>query len=104
MKSLSFSKVGHLPWSWTWVSTKIAFAAVTLLIFQSNAFASDPTGVFALIDKVVLEPNDTAPERIQVWGAFAVAEQKDRDPNRDAYKAAEKGYLYFSLPSEKADI
>jgi len=102
MKPLSISRIGQLRWSW--VSTKIAFAAVVLLLMQHSAFASDPIGIFALVDKVVFEPNETSPERIQVWGAFALAEAKDRDPHRESYKAPEQGYLYFSLPSEKADV
>jgi hypothetical protein len=95
---LSISRRGQLHWSW--MPTKIALAAVALLLLQANAFASDPIGVFALIDKVAFEPNEAAPERIRVWGAFALAARK----HPDAYKAPEQGYLYFSLPEEKADV
>jgi hypothetical protein len=27
--------------------------------------------VFAVVEKVIFEPNEQAPERIQLWGAFA---------------------------------
>ena len=63
--------------------------------------ASDPIGVFALVDKVALEPNAIAPASIQIWGSFSLAD--DRDPARDAYKSPQKGYLYYKLPDEKAD-
>ena len=39
--------------------------------------ASDFTGVYAWIDKVVLEPNSDSPERIQVWGVFSPASPAD---------------------------
>ena len=38
--------------------------------------ASDPVGVYAVVEKIVLEPSDAAPQRIQIWGAFSLAEQK----------------------------
>src|SRR5215211_7092787 len=61
--------------------------------------ASDPIGAFARIDRVVLEPNENAPERIQLWGSFCLADPKDRD----GYLAPEKGYLYYKLPVDKSD-
>jgi hypothetical protein len=48
--------------------------------------ASDFTGVYAKIDRVVIE-NDTA----QVWGVFATAKPNDRND----YLAPVRGYLYF---------
>jgi hypothetical protein len=58
--------------------------------------ASDRIGVYAVIDRVVLEPNDQNPQRIQVWGAFAVATRNDRDN----YDAVQRGYLYFTAGSD----
>ncbi len=74
---------------------------VTLLLALSavgadRAYASDPVGIYALVDKVVFEPNETNPERIQVWGAFAIAEGYGY-----TYKNAERGYLYYKANSEK---
>ena len=61
--------------------------------------ASDRVGVYAVVDKVVFEPSASAPERVQVWGAFAVA--KPKDPN--LYQPAERGYLYFTI-AESRDL
>ena len=61
-----------------------------------RALASDPVGIYALVDKIVFEPNETNPERVQVWGAFAVAEGYGY-----TYKNAERGYLYYKVNSEK---
>src|SRR5882724_1674420 len=64
------------------------------------ALASDPTGVYALVDKVVLEPNDSAPERIQIWGTFIVSTAEFGGN----YNQPVRGYLYFSLPSGKEQL
>jgi hypothetical protein len=57
--------------------------------------ASDPIGVYARIDKVVMEPDRGAPQRIQVWGVFSIADAR----SRSAYLPVHSGYLYFSMPS-----
>src|SRR5829696_4759769 len=64
------------------------FTAVTL-------GASDFVGVYAVVDKVVLEPSEAAPERIQIRGAFALSDGK----RGSGYGAAERGYLYYSCPA-----
>ena len=69
---------------------------VLLGISAGRGLASDPVGIYALVDKVVFEPGETNPERIQVWGAFAIAEG-----NGYNYKNAERGYLYYKVNSEK---
>src|SRR5260221_13952003 len=57
--------------------------------------ASDRVSVYARVDKVVLEPNAEAPERVQVWGVFSVADW--RNNNMNDYLPAARGYLYFTL-------
>jgi len=74
---------------------------VFLLCFGCAApvLASDPVGIYALIDKVVLEPGTGAPERIQVWGVFALSDGK----SSDGYQAPQRGYLYLALkPGQEA--
>jgi hypothetical protein len=57
---------------------------------------------YALVDKVVLEPDDSAPERIQVWGVFALSEPSG-NPSAPAprYAAPRPGYLYLKLPPDR---
>jgi hypothetical protein len=81
----------------TTVGTLIAFFTLSLL--NADAY-SDWTGVYARVDKVVFEPNETAPERIQIWGAFALADKE----NRNSYERAQLGYLYYSLTPDKEEI
>ena len=67
-----------------------------LAMFASmTAGASVPVGVYAVIDKVVLEPADAEPQRIQIWGAFALWDETAGL----GYRAPERGYLYYRCPS-----
>jgi hypothetical protein len=75
------------------------FLTLSLTAFRADAF-SDRTGIYARVDKVVLEPDATAPERIQIWGAFALASKEDRN----TYDSAQRGYLYFSCKPGRAEI
>ena len=60
--------------------------------------ASDMVGVYALVEKTVLEPTAAAPERVQIWGAFAVAVKA----NGSEYSEPQRGYLYFECPQGQA--
>ena len=70
-----------------------ALTAVTLR-------ASDMVGVYTVIEKVVLEPSDAAPQRIQVWGAFALADGK----SGSTYGPAQRGYLYYTCPQGQETV
>jgi hypothetical protein len=78
--------------------TAVILVALTGAIAGTVLQASDRTGIYARVDKVVMEPNEQAPQRIQVWGVFALAEPKD--PND--YRPPARGYLYYTLPSNAA--
>jgi hypothetical protein len=71
-----------------------------VLVLAAGARASDPTGIYARIDKVILEPNDDKPARIQIWGTFALAKLRSGDD----YEQPVKGYLYYSLAQGKEDM
>jgi len=77
----------------------ISLAVVLICGFAAgSARASDPIGIYALVDRVVIEPSDAQPERIQIWGAFSVATRQFGDQ----YSPPIRGYLYYQLPPEKA--
>ena len=78
---------------------QVIFALGLVFVLAANAWASDPTGIYARIDKVVLEPNDEKPERIQIWGTVALAKVRSVDD----YVQPVKGYLYYSLVPGKED-
>ena len=68
-------------------------ALLSLVVAAGTISASGPVAVYAIVDKVIFEPNETAPQRIQIWGAFSVAAQ----PYSTNYSSAQKGYLYYKL-------
>ncbi len=70
-----------------------AIAAIT-------AHASFPLGVYAVIEKVVLEPGDAEPQRVQIWGTFSLWD----DRTGLGYGAPERGYLYYSCSKEQSRI
>ena len=77
---------------------KTARSALRVLLFflvPVSAAASGPLGIYGIVEKVVFEPSETAPERIQVFGAFAFVD----DGNATE---ATRGYLYFTLPEDKS--
>src|SRR2546426_894233 len=69
-----------------------------LTLGASPSHASDPIGIYALVDKVVFEPSESNPERIQIWGAFAFAAGYDY-----AYDKPKRGFLYYKLNPAKKD-
>jgi hypothetical protein len=69
----------------------IALASVAIVT------ASGPVGIYGIVEKVVFEPNDRAPERVQVWGAFAYVD--GNNPQGTVVSNARRGYLYFKLPT-----
>jgi hypothetical protein len=74
-------------------------AAVTLAVLSfGTAQASGYVGVYALIDKVVMEPNADNPERIQIFGVFSIATDKQ------VFQPAQRGYLYFTMSAENKVI
>ena len=73
----------------------IGGAIAALAACAAAVFASDVTGIYTRVDRVVLEPNAEAPQTIQVWGVFALAKPNDVND----YLPPARGYLYFALPS-----
>jgi len=61
-------------------------------LFASNARFSDPVGVYAVVDRVIVEGDTANPSAIQVWGAFAISDGK----SGDGYLPAQVGYLYYA--------
>jgi hypothetical protein len=70
---------------------------VAVLALAGAARASDPVGIYGLVEKVVLEPSEARPERAQVWGVFRLA----TGAPGDEYAKPAYGYLYYSLVSGK---
>jgi len=65
--------------------------------------ASGPIGIYGIVEKVVFEPNEQAPERIQVWGAFAYGDGGFAATN-GGVSSVKRGYLYFSNPMRSESV
>ncbi len=76
---------------------KIAMLAAVLTA-TAHLTASGPLGIYGIIEKVVFEPNEQAPQRIQVWGAFAYVDGTAGESL--SISPAARGYLYFRLAAD----
>jgi hypothetical protein len=72
--------------------SRVGIAAVAAL-FAIPLPESDPIGVYAIVDRVVVEPDTIAPERIQVWGTFVIQ-------THPASYQRSRGYLYYAPDPE----
>jgi hypothetical protein len=71
----------------------LGFATVTLS-------ASGQSGIYAVVEKVVVEPASGPAERIQVWGAFALMERSGQGFTSYVFTRPALGYMYFRLPED----
>jgi hypothetical protein len=74
----------------------LALAAVELL-------ASGQAALYGIVERVVFEPGRDRPERVQVWGAFALMEHVPDGFTGYVYQEPARGYLYFRLPEASAE-
>ncbi len=58
-----------------------------------SAYASDFSGVYGIISKVVFEPNADHPQRVTVHGVFSVA----ANSYGNTYLPAQRGYLCLTV-------
>jgi len=70
-----------------------------LLGLAGAAPASDPVGIYGLIEKVVTEPGRGDAERVRIFGVFRLAKKG----SNVEYQPAIYGYLYYSLAPGKTD-
>jgi len=81
--------------------SRIVFSLLILTVFASALFADGPVGVFAMVQKVVFEPSEQAPKKIQVWGVFVWVDGGLKAPG--PINLPQRGYMYFKLPVNTAD-
>jgi hypothetical protein len=77
----------------------LACFLLAFTFFVKVVSASGPTAVYALIDKVTLEPNADRPQRIVIYGVFSSAENAG-----NAYSEPQRGYLCFTLPTQNSEL
>ena len=77
--------------------SRVWLTVLILLLATSALLASGQVGIYAVVSKVVFEPNDKAPERIQIWGAFTLVDGGTGTGGK--MLTPQRGYLYFVLPT-----
>jgi len=82
------------------MSRTISVALAVSFFGGASIRASDPVGIYALIDRVLFEPAEGLPERVQLMGSFGFAPGMGQG---DEY-ALSRGYLYYSLPKVQEEI
>jgi hypothetical protein len=75
-------------------------AVAVFLLAQLSLAKNGNIGIYGIVDKVVLEPDENAAERIQIWGLFVVPVPI----SSGLYKAPQRGVLYFSIPSDRKEL
>lgn len=71
------------------------------LIAAPRLEASDPIGVYALVDRVELEPADGPAERIRLHGVFCRARGVGLG---DYYETPTRGQLFYRLPESSPEL
>lgn len=87
------------------MTLKRAAVAATLIaglaLVTAPVGASDPVGIYAVVKKVVFEPNATEPSRVQIWGAFTMSRTAAAVEGGGAgYTDVMSGYLYYAVPAD----
>jgi hypothetical protein len=98
------------------IQRSAAIAIVLLAWAAIDLLASGQAGIYGIVERVGFEPNERSPERIQVWGAFALIERMPAPVSGTSmttvdgqfftnwvYRQPTRGYLYFKLPPAIAD-
>jgi hypothetical protein len=74
--------------------------AVTAMLGYTAFAKGGSIGIYAIVDKVVLEPDEANPERIRIWGTFIVPVRR----SSGAHQRPQRGYLYYSLPTGREEV
>jgi hypothetical protein len=80
---------------------KTVIAGLCILLATEALMASGPVGVYAVLEKVVFEPNESNAERVQLWGAFTFVD--GGVAINGAKTPPQRGYLYFYLPDSATE-
>lgn len=76
---------------------KFVMVAMFVLAFTTQVMAGGPPPVCMMVDKVVLEPDNKSPDRIQICGKFVFCS------NNSTYGKPVEGYLYYTVAKGKED-
>jgi hypothetical protein len=81
---------------------KVLLIGLAILTVCGTLAASGPAGVYAIVERVIIEPSAQSPERVQVWGAFAFVAGGLQRPV--GITTPKRGYIYFTVPPGLSDV
>ena len=69
--------------------------ALSLLLISPNSIVAkgEGAGIYAIVDQVTFEPNDSSPNFVRISGVFVVPVRM----SSGRYQRPQKGYLYFRI-------
>ena len=69
--------------------------ALSLLLISPNSIVAkgEGAGIYAIVDQVTFEPNDSSPNFVRISGVFVVPVRM----SSGMYQRPQKGYLYFRI-------
>jgi hypothetical protein len=78
---------------------RVVTVAALVLVFCAVAEvrAGGPPPVCMAVDRLVWEPSEAAPTRIQIWGVFTLLQQGTK------YGTPIRGYLYYAAPKGREE-
>lgn len=80
----------------------IATLALTCsALVPTLASASAPAGVWALVEKVTLQPDANNPTMVRIDGVFMVANEVPDFPMYPGYSVPEYGYMYYNCSNDQ---
>ena len=75
---------------------KVCIAGLVLsLVFTASAVAGGPPPICMAVDRIVFEPNEKEPTRVQIWGSFVLCK------DNSTYGKPIAGYLYYTVEPGK---
>ena len=77
----------------------VAVTVLLLGVLVIRVSASGQAGIYAVVERVALDPPTGAAERIQIWGAFALMERSGQGFTSYVYRKPVRGYMYFEIPA-----
>ena len=84
-------------------TVSVLAAAWVSLVLVSGVYASEPSGLYILVEEVELGPTADAPEWIKIRGVFNSEVDVERKDRFNDYRPV-RGWAYFTLPTSKKDL
>jgi hypothetical protein len=80
------------------MKVRVLLVGIGLLsLVAVELLASGQAALYGIVERVIFEPSRESPERVQVWGAFAVMEHSPGGFTGYVFQQPARGYLYFRL-------